>query len=306
MSILLRVRLFSSRKHLRTPELNEHPATGVLSAIAAPRVGDPWAIRTVRSRKLLTPLWPPDSPATPASQASSGYERVSANRTSFRRVHLSSPDPIGSYSPAAGPAAQPFAAYDTSARRQQEHRWSETAAHLQLTRLGVYSKTDPAYYTGWYPSGFAAEKAHRIWFERKHLELSAPVTSPLTSTTAAAPPSYFAPKQHQRHEQRKVVRLPILLERPRTIQTPSAYAPITTIRRRDTARILRFPTQLDTHPATPKTAAVPPSYFAPPMHRRHGRSNIVLLPEFPDRKENIFPGTVREAVNHVWYWDRYA
>jgi len=298
------VRWLSSRKNLRVPDLPSAPETPGRTVFGSPRLSGQFVVREHESRRHLTLPWAEHTPVTPTNLFGyhPGSARVTANWSSFARVHLSAPDPVGSYSPAAGPAAQPFGAWHSTLQTQ---KWPEVAAYLQQTTLGVYKETPDSFYTGDYPSSFAAEKAHKVWFERKHLRTELLPDAPVTATTEAVIPAYFAPKQHTRHEKRNIVYLPRLDQYTRTVQSPAAYAPVTTIKRRDTARILLFPERLEETPETAKSAAVPPSYFAPPMHRRHGRSNIVLLPEFPDRKENLFPGTVKDSVNHVWYWDRY-
>jgi hypothetical protein len=133
-----------------------------------------------------------------------------------------------------------------------------------------------------------------------------PESFPATPTTEPIIPAYFAPKQHRRHEKRKIVHLPQLDERPRTIQSAAAYAPVKTIKRRETARILQFPLELNSRPQTPPVPEQPMTAFlAPVQYRRRGWSKLVQLAEYPEGPEQVFPSTVREAVNHVWYWDRY-
>ena len=264
----------------------------------------PFVVFEEQSRRLQKlPEQLADLPATPAADIISGYPgsgRVQAFRTTFKFT-LQTVDYPDEYPVASAPAAIPYAAYqhvDAVIPRP-------AAQYLQPTRLSTFKKTDPAYYEGWYPGGFAAEKAHRVWFDRKHLTLPHPEDPSLTSITTADPPAYFSPKQHSRHEKRTHVRLPDLDTYTRTIQSPAAYAPVETIRRRETARILRFPERLLETPTTATTAAVPPSFFAPVSYRRHGKTNIVLLPKFPDRKISVFSSPIREAINHVWHWDRY-
>lgn len=262
-------------------------------------------IRTFPSRRFqrlpeqLADTGSPTAPRADGEHPGSGL--VKAFRSAFRFT-LQTVDYPDEYPLATPPAAEPHAAY----QRVDALIPRPTAQYLQPTRLSSFRKTDPAYYTGWYPAGYAAEKAHKVWFERKHLRLPHPEDPSVTSTSAAEPPAYFLPKQHERHEKRKHVELPELDIYTRTIQSPAAYAPVDTIRRRDTARILRFPERLDERPQTPAVAEQPPtSFLAPVTHRRHGKTNIVLLPEFPDRKISIFPTPIKQAVNHVWHWDLY-
>lgn len=306
---ILRVRLFSSRRHLRTAELNERPATPPPQARASPRAGAPWIIRTEPSRKLQTLAWPPHTPATPEAQVFAGYwpgsGRVVAHRTSFSRRHLQAPHPP-EYPETSPPAGEPFSAFDNSSWHAQAKKWFEVASYLQSVHLGVYKETPASLYTGTYPAGFAAQKAHRVWFDRKHLTVPHPEDASVTPTTEAVIPAFFAPKQHSRHEKRTIQHLPRLDTFELTIQSAAAYAPVKTIKRRDTARILRLVPQLDERPQTPPVAEQPPTAFlAPITFRRHGRFAIVDVPRFPDRRINLFPSDVSAAVNHVWYWDRF-
>ena len=216
-------------------------------------------------------------PATPEILIQSGYPGsggVKAFRSGFRfqLQTLGYPDEYPETSAPAAPLVPAFSKVEALVPKP-------TAQYLQTTGgAGVFKLTDPAYYTGWYPGGFAAQKAHKIWFDRKHLKTPPPVTSPASPGPAAVvPPSYFSPKQHQRHEKRSLLKLPTHADFERTPAWVVAFTPVPTIKRRETARILRFPERLDTHPTTAIAAAVPPSYFAPTIHRRHGKAKIVRL-----------------------------
>ena len=225
-------------------------------------------------------------PVTPEPTAGDypGSGAVRSFRTSFKFSLQQLPYP-DEYPVASPPAAEPFGAYNVTTVR----KWPEVAQYLQTTSAAtVFKKTDPAIRTGWYPAGQAAEKAHKVWFDRKRIGPLVVVETPATPKAAAVPPSYFPPKQHVRRGKLKLLKLPQLDQFTETpAVNPEAYAPVLLIRRKPKARILRFPERLDAHPTTATTAAVPPSYFAPTTHRRHGKAQIIYLPDLFERPETI-------------------
>ena len=204
--------------------LTTYPATiGVVSPGTVTGPPDaPFVLREQRSRQQKLAIPSPSYPETPPLEERIGYHPGSAGvetlRSSFTRQLQETPHPA-SYPVAAPPAAQPFAALMPA---RETRAWQPIAAHLQQVHLGVFTETPQSYYTGDYPSAFQALTANRTSFKRRHLTALMPEDFDVQPTTAAVPPAYFEPKQHRRHEQRKIVRLPQLDVRPWTVQSPAA------------------------------------------------------------------------------------
>jgi hypothetical protein len=291
------------------PTLTASGTAKIFSSEAPGHYTASFVIRWSDSRKHQQWIKPPSTPLSPTQAERAGYfpasRRVEASRFSFERHHLQSPHPA-EYPASDAPPAPSFAAWDLRGWLSQLDRWKEVGQYLQLNALAVFKETDPNYYSGWGMAFATTPRAFRTSFRRQHQSWPMPESFPATPTTEAIVPAYFAPKQHRRHERRKVVHLPRLDEHPRTIQSAAAYAPVKTIKRRETARILQFPLELNSRPQTPPVAEQPmTSFLSPVQFRRHGRSKLRKLEDFPDRKVEVFPVTT-DAVNHVWYWDRYA
>ena len=210
----------------------------------------------------------PDTPATPSQETISGYPGsagVKAFRSAFKLTLQSAAYP-DVYPTTAPPATQPYASY---AVIPKAHKWFEIAAYLQLTNsLTVFKKTDPAYYAGWFPAPFKAELTHKhlkhgsskAWFRRRHLRLVDPIGARLQPSVTAAVTSWQLPKQHVRHGKSRIQELPRLHTFPRIEPANEATIPPETLRRRETARILQFPLEINVYP--PKPAPPAPSFAA--------------------------------------------
>ena len=281
------------RKILSVSELNQYPAPPAAANITRPGLTPAFTVYVTRSRKFQklahVPYTPattifeatqlqgffnirekvkqkrkiqavialPDTPLTSPPLIISGYpgsSGVSAFRSAFK-IKLQTIDhpPVFPETP-AGPAA-PFAAYATIPKA---HKWFEIAAHLQITnRLMAFRETDPAYYTGWDLAFQPEVKANRTNFKRKLQTLAPVVDFPLQPTMTEPVTSWQAPKQHRRHQRTKLQELPRLHTFPRIEPANEATIPPKTLRRRETARIIQFPLQLNVYPL-PAPPPTPP------------------------------------------------
>jgi len=269
-----------SRKLQKLSHVPYTPATTIFEA-TIPSGFFNYRKRWKAHRKIQQVINLPDTPATPAPELVSGYPGsagVKAFRSAFKLTLQSAAYPDAYPQTPAG-SIEPFAGY---AIIPKAHKWLEIAAYLQLTNsLTVYKKTDPNYYSGWALAFASTVKANRTSFERRHLRLVDAIDAKTPPAITELVPSWQLPKQHNRRGKVHLQELPRLHTFPRLEPANEATVPPETIRRRETARILQFPAELNTYPEKP--APPSPDFIAAvinlALRRKAAKRKRVIQPE---------------------------